>query len=125
MSEFECDLLPLVSETKLELGTYTCSYMDHRCGLAYLYQFELFLEVSRLRRGVSGTVSGFAVTSASSKNKVESFHPFGESRLCHSAEQVRKALFTIWVRTLSIQSVKIGMVSGDVELRGTSSSGME
>jgi hypothetical protein len=31
-------------------------------------------------------------------------HPFGESRFCHSTEQARKTLFTIWVRALSIQN---------------------
>jgi hypothetical protein len=96
--------------------------MDHRYDLAYLYQFELFLEVSRLRRGVSGTVSGFAVTSAT---KVEFFIPTADQGFAILPTERRKALFTIWARTLSIQSVKIGMVSSDVELRGTSSSGME
>jgi hypothetical protein len=28
-------------------------------------------------------------------------HPFGESRFCHSTEQARKTLFTIWVRALA------------------------
>jgi len=96
-------------------GAALLTYINSNCSWRYPASAEGFPE----------QVSGFAVTSASSKNKIESFHPFGESRFCHSAEQARRALFTIWARPLSIQSVKIGMVSGDVELRGTSSSGVK
>ena len=89
---------------------YTSSYIDHRYDLAYLYQFELFLEVSRLRRGVSGTVSGFAVTSAT---KVEFFIPTADQgfailptereRRClqygggHSPSKVSKS---VWFRAM-------------------------
>jgi hypothetical protein len=105
----------------IRVGDVTCSYMDH--GVRPCLPISIR---SRLRRGVSGTVSGFAVTSASSKNPVNLFIPSanqGFAILPNKREG--RWLHSMGENTLYPKSVKIGFGLGDVELRGTSSNGME
>src|SRR6202012_4201307 len=91
------------------------------CGLAYLYQFD-----PASAEGFPEQVSGFAVTSASSKNSVTLFIP--SANQCFAIlpnKRERRCLHSIGESILHHKGVKIGLVLGGVELRGTSSSGME